>query len=171
MDHQAFAQLLGNYGEFVGAIAVVVTLIYLSLQIRSNAKATESQAIVSLSSEMEHLTVAMSTDDALADAMLLAQANEELTPKQQLKLLWWFGGFFRVCESHFIQNQLDATSIDLKTPVANLLRGFASSDEFRRIMEESIASGTASSGFLSWVESEVLAEGQLARQSVRSPWS
>ena len=26
MDHQTFAQLLGNYGEFVGAIAVVATL-------------------------------------------------------------------------------------------------------------------------------------------------
>jgi len=26
MDHKSFAQLLGNYGEFVGAIAVVVTL-------------------------------------------------------------------------------------------------------------------------------------------------
>jgi hypothetical protein len=36
MDHQAFAQLLGNYGEFVGAIAVVVTLIFLTLQIRQN---------------------------------------------------------------------------------------------------------------------------------------
>ena len=34
MDHQAFAQLLGNYGEFVGAIAVVVTLGYLAVQIR-----------------------------------------------------------------------------------------------------------------------------------------
>ena len=33
MDHQAFAQLLGNYGEFVGAIAVVVTLGYLAAQI------------------------------------------------------------------------------------------------------------------------------------------
>jgi hypothetical protein len=29
MDHQAFAQLLGNYGEFLGSIAVVVTPIYL----------------------------------------------------------------------------------------------------------------------------------------------
>lgn len=36
MDHLTFAQLLGNYGEFVGAIAVVVTLIYLTLQIRQN---------------------------------------------------------------------------------------------------------------------------------------
>ena len=36
MDHQAFAQLLGNYGEFVGAVAVVLTLIYLAVQVRQN---------------------------------------------------------------------------------------------------------------------------------------
>jgi hypothetical protein len=34
MDHQAFAQLLGNYGEFLGAIAVVVTLVFLIAQLR-----------------------------------------------------------------------------------------------------------------------------------------
>lgn len=40
MDHQAFAQLMGNYGEFVGAIAVVVTLGYLAAQIKQARKAT-----------------------------------------------------------------------------------------------------------------------------------
>ena len=42
MDHQAFAQLLGNYGEFFGAIAVVVTLLYLAGQLRQNTKALRS---------------------------------------------------------------------------------------------------------------------------------
>ena len=42
MDHQAFAQLLGNYGEFVGAIAVVLTLFYLALQVRHSKQATEA---------------------------------------------------------------------------------------------------------------------------------
>jgi hypothetical protein len=42
MDHQAFAQLLGNYGEFVGAIAVVVTLFYLAIQVRHSKEATEA---------------------------------------------------------------------------------------------------------------------------------
>ena len=42
MDHQAFAQLLGNYGEFVGAIAVVATLFYLALQVRHSREATEA---------------------------------------------------------------------------------------------------------------------------------
>ena len=44
MDHQAFAQLLGNYGEFVGAIAVVITLAYLAAQIRQNTLAMEKNA-------------------------------------------------------------------------------------------------------------------------------
>jgi len=42
MDHQAIAQLLGNYGEFVGAIAVVVTLGYLAVQVRHGREATEA---------------------------------------------------------------------------------------------------------------------------------
>jgi len=42
MDQQAFAQLLGNYGEFVGAIAVVLTLGYLTFQIRQSTIAMTS---------------------------------------------------------------------------------------------------------------------------------
>ena len=43
MDHQAVAQLLGNYGEFVGAIAVVATLFYLAVQVKHSKEATEAQ--------------------------------------------------------------------------------------------------------------------------------
>ena len=43
MDHLTFAQLLGNYGEFVGAIAVVATLLYLAVQVKHNREQTENQ--------------------------------------------------------------------------------------------------------------------------------
>ena len=42
MDLQATAQLLGNFGEFFGAIAVVITLIYLAGQLRQNTIALRS---------------------------------------------------------------------------------------------------------------------------------
>ena len=42
-----FSQLLGNYGEFVGAIAIVVTLIYLAGQLRQNTKALRSSIYTS----------------------------------------------------------------------------------------------------------------------------
>ena len=44
MDHQAVAQMLGNYGEFVGAIGVVVTLAYLAVQIRQNTLSARAQS-------------------------------------------------------------------------------------------------------------------------------
>ena len=36
MSTLEYSQLLGNYGEFVGAIAIVVTLIYLAVQLKQN---------------------------------------------------------------------------------------------------------------------------------------
>ena len=55
MDHQTFAQLLGNYGEFVGAIAVVVTLGYLVVQIRQSKTATEVNTTALLASSTHAL--------------------------------------------------------------------------------------------------------------------
>jgi hypothetical protein len=46
MDHQAFAQLLGNYGEFIGAIAVVVTLIFVGMQVRHSWEATRESSLI-----------------------------------------------------------------------------------------------------------------------------
>ena len=42
MDLISISQLLGNFGEFVGAVAVVITLIYLSVQIKTNATMTKA---------------------------------------------------------------------------------------------------------------------------------
>ena len=42
MDFVLTAQLLGNFGEFVGAIAVVVTLGYLVVQVSQNTKALKT---------------------------------------------------------------------------------------------------------------------------------
>ena len=38
MDHQTLAQLLGNYGEFIGSIAVFATLVYVGLQTKQNTR-------------------------------------------------------------------------------------------------------------------------------------
>jgi len=45
MDHQAFAQLLGNYGEFVGAVDVVVTLGYLANQVRQQRLESRARSV------------------------------------------------------------------------------------------------------------------------------
>jgi hypothetical protein len=42
MDLVTTTQVMGNVGEFIGAIAVVATLFYLALQVREGKKATEA---------------------------------------------------------------------------------------------------------------------------------
>ncbi len=54
------AQLLGNFGEFFGAIAVVATLIYLATQIRQNTRSMDETRRVALTGSYQ------SRHDALA---------------------------------------------------------------------------------------------------------
>ena len=75
MDHLTFAQLLGHYGEFVGAIAVVITLGYLAVQIRHSNRATISATtleIVRMANEINH---ELSTDKE-QEKLFVAACNE-----------------------------------------------------------------------------------------------
>jgi hypothetical protein len=86
MDHQAFAQILGNYGEFFGAVAVVATLGYLAVQISHSNRttiATTTLEVVKLVNEINHemvtnsefqrlFTVGCNDPDSLSDEETVA---------------------------------------------------------------------------------------------------
>ena len=65
MDHQTFAQLLGNYGEFIGSIAVLATLAYLAAQVRNSNKYEAAK----------HIDVHM---DRIRERLLVVAQNEDL---------------------------------------------------------------------------------------------
>lgn len=49
MDLMSTAQLLGNFGEFIGSIAVLGTLVYLAIQIRHSRELLEKNHAIALS--------------------------------------------------------------------------------------------------------------------------
>jgi hypothetical protein len=53
--------LLGNLGEFVGAIAVVVTLVYLAVQVRHSRAATEANTKQLESASLREMAARMET--------------------------------------------------------------------------------------------------------------
>ena len=59
---------LGNIGEFVGGLAVVVTLVYLAIQIRRNTATTRVQTV-------QHL---LTSDTAAADSVIAGPMPEIL---------------------------------------------------------------------------------------------
>ncbi len=95
MDHQTFAQLLGNYGEFFGAIAVVATLIYLAGQLRQNTRALRSSSYDAYSASAAHsmnFQGQHATD--LAEIIDSDKQYAELNTKQRLLMdVFTFGNF------------------------------------------------------------------------------
>ena len=121
MDLQSTAQLLGNFGEFVGAIAVVATLFYLAVQVRHTKEATdantealkESQKIARTDSYlrradvMERSAAQAAISEELANILLKARhgAIAELTELDRFRLEMWERARMIRVESQFYQWQ------------------------------------------------------------------
>ena len=113
MDHQAFAQLLGNYGEFFGAIAVVVTLIYVGVQVRQNNKmisenslalrAQAKQTTARLTSDF--LETIMSNEPLRSSVMKVLETDCDLDDlsedERQLMLMYWIRALSHFSDDHF----------------------------------------------------------------------
>jgi hypothetical protein len=104
MEHQAFAELLGNYGEFVGAIAVVATLAYLAIQIRQNTRsnrvAAELECLKLLSGWVGRVSA---SKDAQRLYDLVADGSESLTPEESRHYIWLMGEFSWIVQTAFMQ--------------------------------------------------------------------
>jgi hypothetical protein len=86
MDHQAIAQLLGNYGEFFGAIAVVATLIYLAVQIRQNTRQIEFDVRTSEVVAYQEMTrrIVDVRHALMTDQILSATLNKVMKDEEEL---------------------------------------------------------------------------------------
>lgn len=104
MDHQAFAQLLGNYGEFVGAIGVVVTLGYLAIQIRMSNRTNTALALQNLSNRAHDRMMAIANPEF---AKTVSEPDyEKLEPWQKQQIQTWVMVHIQDLQDQFRQNRL-----------------------------------------------------------------
>lgn len=115
MDLMSTAQLLGNLGEFVGAVAVVATLFYLAVQVRHSKEATESNTeslerasrLAEAAAFDEHdrrlndVSELVIRNESVAQFMLKARRGEELTPEEALRLRNFVGMWLRNNQSSY----------------------------------------------------------------------
>ncbi len=94
MDLMDTAQLLGNFGEFVGAFAVVATLGYLALQIRQNTRrmeestaSQEATTYQSLMSQIIELNRGLAADQQLGEIVDKARNGEVLDDSERPRYL------------------------------------------------------------------------------------
>ena len=79
------SQILGNFGEFFGAIAVVGTLIFLAIQVRQSKEATEANTRSMDESRRLAMTQTYQARASLSEAPMREQANSDYIPAIALK--------------------------------------------------------------------------------------
>jgi hypothetical protein len=126
MDLMSAAQVLGSFGEFVGAIAVVATLVYLSVQIRQHTKqvaSTYTQAMWERTDNRMMLT-ASNADFAALIAKALEEPESSLTGGEALQVHCYIASWFGDLEDVYRQHALGAVEdYALENRVRNFWNG------------------------------------------------
>ncbi|HKK94386.1 MAG TPA: hypothetical protein VJ925_13210 [Longimicrobiales bacterium] len=80
-------QALGNLGEFIGAMGVVISLIYLAQQLSSNSRAVRASSFNSMVQNSLRLLEQLYLDSEFADFMARTENRpyEELSPAEKIR--------------------------------------------------------------------------------------
>ena len=105
-------QMLGSLGEFLGSIAVLATLVYLTIQVRHARIESGVSAMQQRTSQVIAITGGSTTSDSLAEALSLSYAHygglptqsfaeglvteAGMTQKQALQVATYFGSLMFV---------------------------------------------------------------------------
>jgi hypothetical protein len=103
MDLITKVQLLGSVGEFVGAIAVVVTLIYLTLQMRQNTRALRLNTVNAVTEELQAMFSLLASDKGLTDIINEAGQGTELTSEGRVRYYTFTSNLLRIYENAYLQ--------------------------------------------------------------------
>ncbi len=98
---------LGAVGEFVGAIAVVVTLIYLSIQMRQNTNAIGLNTAQAVTEELQGMFSLTASNQELAEMLVKAAGGSELQGAERVRYYSFTHNLVRVYENAFLQLRSD----------------------------------------------------------------
>ncbi len=104
MSALELSQLLGNYGEYVGAIAVVITLIYLATQVRQNTRMMRASIRQARSDSSVHL-YALGATSVIAEIRDKESRGEALTELEEERMFLWNISIWRQQQTIFFQAQ------------------------------------------------------------------
>ena len=85
MSALEFSQILGNYGEFVGAIAIVITLIFLTIQVQQSTRMMRASIRQARSDNAVHLYSLAATSE-VAEIRTKELRGEALTGLEEERM-------------------------------------------------------------------------------------
>jgi hypothetical protein len=104
-------EALGNIGDFLGGVGVLVTLVYLANQIRENSRSVSNAAAESVLQSMIATLQTAASSPQISRVMSLGQTDiDQLEEDEKAQFAFWLYGWFRVLErayAHYRQGDVD----------------------------------------------------------------
>ncbi|HDY81915.1 MAG: hypothetical protein DRQ65_04260 [Gammaproteobacteria bacterium] len=95
---------LGGLGEFIGAMAVVVSLIFIALEIRSNSRSTRLAALQTAMESSQRIIELPARDRDLSRVIRIGSNDpDSLTEDEYAQYRYWLILSFRSTENLFVQ--------------------------------------------------------------------
>ena len=132
MSTLEFSQLLGNYGEFIGAIAIVITLIYLAIQVRQNTRMMRASIRQARSDSVVDL-YSLGATSVIAEIREKESRGEALTEVEEDRMFLWNICIWRQQQTTFFQAQdglLDVQTGDEQSIIVRNLMQYPSTRRF-----------------------------------------
>ena len=103
---------LGAIGEMVGAVTVVVTLVYLALQIRQHTSAIQSSSFQANTDALNFINMTIASDPELLRVVSSKpESLEDLSPEDFYRYSYVLLSLFRVRETAFYQQNEGTTAL------------------------------------------------------------
>jgi hypothetical protein len=126
-------QELGNIGDFIGGIGVVVTLLYLAVQIRQNSRTVKAASAQAMLSSLAQTLSSLGASSQAARVFVIGQTDvDQLTDDEQAQFALWLLGWFRILEQAYYQYRLGGLDPVLWDGHAAQLRSTMQSPAVRR---------------------------------------
>ena len=106
MDHQAFAEVLGNYGEFIGSLVVLVTVVYLAIQVRQTKLSVQASSWQSGVNCIIDWNFRLAEDAELLDIFQRGMSDPDaLNSSEQLRLSMILASFLHQFHKWYLDNE------------------------------------------------------------------
>ena len=92
----------GSIGELLGSVGVLITLVYLTVQLRQNTSMMRRAARQSVTSIGREAALHVSANPDLLRAQAKFYSNGELTDEDRIHLSWWLTALYRTGESYYM---------------------------------------------------------------------
>jgi hypothetical protein len=103
---------LGSLGEFIASLGVLITLIYLAIQMRQNTKAVRLNTAHAVTEEFQEIFSLLASDQGLSEVFMEAAQNAELSGLSRLRYNTFIGSTLRAYENAYLQNREQAINAD-----------------------------------------------------------